>query len=589
MTISSSKKLKKLRELMREKNLDYYYVPTRDAHNDEYVPAHWDRRSWLTDFTGSYGEVLVGLESAYLWTDPRYTLQAQAQLNPDDFQLMKQMQGVSAPVSHWLSENAFNATVGVDPKLISLSEKKQWESALMQVHGALTFVSENLIDLMWENRPELQLEKIIILDEKYTGLSAESKLESIREQMKKIGADALIVSQLDEIAWLFNIRGDDIPYNPLVISYAAITLENSVLFTKLDRVLEKDFPYFAAQNIALMPYDAFENYLKNVTGMVWVDPRTTSCWVASKLISALLIEKQTPIALMKALKNKTEIAGAREAHRLDAIALVQFFHWLDNNWKNGVDEITAADALEKFRRNNPKCKNLSFPTICGFADHGAIVHYRADEKSSYKIDDSNLLLLDSGGQYFEGTTDITRMIHLGKPTDNQKKHFTLVLKGHLALRHTPFPAGVCGEHVNTLARAPLWQYGLDFGHGTGHGVGAYLCVHEGPQRIGYGASNVPLQPGMLVSNEPGLYFEGQYGIRIENVCEIIEKIPAGPFYGLADLTVVPYARNLIDINLLSSDEIKYINNYHAHIYQLLEKDLTPDVREWLKKATEALK
>ncbi|OGT46930.1 MAG: peptidase M24 [Gammaproteobacteria bacterium RIFCSPHIGHO2_12_FULL_38_11] len=590
-----SEKLKKLRQFMREKNLDYYYVPTRDAHNNEYVPPHWERRAWLTDFTGSYGEAFIGMEKAFLWTDPRYYLQAEKQLNFTDFELMKQIQGVTAPIVHWLSDNVFNATIGFDPKLLSITEKRRWEDALAKIHGELTPVSENLVDWIWENRPPLKLEKIIILDEQYTGLSTDHKLKNLREQMKKIGADTVILSQLDEIAWIFNIRGDDIPYNPLVISYAIITINHATLFTKLDRVSEKDFPYFANQNIELKSYDAFEHALKNISGTAWVDPDTTSFWIASQLISAFLIEKKTPIAMMKAIKNKTELAGSREAHRLDAIAMIKFFCWLENNWKQGVDEISVADKLEALRRDNPRCKNLSFPTICGFADHGAIIHYQANEKDKYKIDDSNVLLIDSGGQYFEGTTDITRVIHLGKPTQEQKKNFTLVLKGHLALRHTPFPAGACGEHINTLARAPLWQHAMDFGHGTGHGVGAYLCVHEGPQRIGYGASGVPLQPGMIVSNEPGLYFKNQYGIRIENVCEIIEVVFAeksptdrSPFYQLIDLTVVPYAKNLIEPTLLTVDEIRYINEYHAYIYNLLKNDLTSDAREWLKKATDAI-
>jgi Xaa-Pro aminopeptidase len=285
----------------------------------------------------------------------------------------------------------------------------------------------------------------------------------------------------------------------------------------------------------------------------------------------------------------------REAHRMDAIAVVKFLHWIENHWREGVDEVSAANQLEKFRRDDTRCKDLSFSTICGFADHGAIVHYHASKETCHTITDADMLLLDSGGQYFEGTTDITRTIHLGNPTSDQKRHYTLVLKGHLALCHVPFPDGACGEHINTIARVPLWMAGMDFGHGTGHGVGCYLCVHEGPQRIAYGASGVPLKPGMVVSNEPGLYLTGKYGIRIENLCEIIEKISAhnsltgnGPFYSMADLTMVPYARKLIDLNLLMPQEIEWIDVYHQKIYDLLAKDLSSDVREWLKTETQPL-
>ena len=272
-----------------------------------------------------------------------------------------------------------------------------------------------------------------------------------------------------------------------------------------------------------------------------------------------------------------------------------YLSWIEKHWQDGIDEVSAADRLEKFRMEDKRCKDLSFTTICGFADHGAIVHYHALPETCHTITDKDMLLVDSGGQYFEGTTDITRTIHLGTPTAEQKKHYTLVLKGHLALRHTPFPDGACGEHVNAIARMPLWIEGMDFGHGTGHGVGCYLCVHEGPQRIAYGATGVPLKPGMVVSNEPGLYFDGKYGIRIENLCDIVEKISVrqsltgnGPFYGLADLTVVPYARKLIDVNLLTPQEIKWIDDYHQKIYDLLVNDLPQDVREWLKAETKPL-
>lgn len=592
---SVSEKLKNLRQHMNEKNVDFYYVPTRDDHNNEYVPAHWQRRAWLTNFTGSYGEALVGLEKAYLWTDPRYYLQASLELDSNEFQLMKQLQGVAAPVSAWLGENAFNCTVAVDPKVMSIAQRRQWLATLARVHGDLTAVPENCIDQIWKNQPSLQFNKIRILDVKYTGFTASEKLERVRAAMKTAGADAFVISQLDEIAWLYNIRGNDIPYNPLVISYAIITQEDAFLFVQLDSVAQSDLSYFAKQNITLLPYDQFAEALQKLDCSVWVDPATVSWWVELQLDQAFLIEKSSPILLMKAIKNETELAGMREAHRIDAIAMVKFLHWIGKHWRDGIDEISASDQLEKFRRDDKRCLDLSFPTICGFADHGAIVHYRAAAETQHKINDQAMLLVDSGAQYFEGTTDITRTIHLGNPTPEEKKHYTLVLKGHIALRHLPFPDGACGEHINTIARLPLWTAGMDFGHGTGHGVGCYLCVHEGPQRIAYGASGVPLKPGMVVSNEPGLYFSGKYGIRIENLCEIIEKIAAqdsptgnGPFYSMADLTMVPYARNLIDLNLLTSQEIKWIDDYHQKIYDLLAPDLSSDVREWLKLETKPL-
>lgn len=591
MTIVSEK-LQQLRQKMSEKAVDFYYVPTRDDHNNEYVPDRWQRREWLTGFTGSYGEALVGLENAYLWTDPRYFLQAEQELNPAEFQLMKQLQGVSAPVSAWLGENAFHATVAVDPKVMSMSQRRQWSATLARVQGDLTAVSENWVDAIWHNQPGLTVNSLRVLDVKYTGYTAEEKLERVRIAMKAAGADALVVSQLDEVAWLFNVRGTDVPFNPVLIAYAIVTMDAAHLFVHLNCVAQTDLAYFAAQKITLQPYDDFAAALNALTGSVWVDPATTSWWVELQLDKAFLIEKASPILLMKAIKNETELFGMREAHRIDAIAVVRFLHWIENHWRDGVDEVSAADQLEKFRREDKRCKDLSFNTICGFADHGAIVHYHASFETAHTITDQDMLLVDSGGQYFEGTTDITRTIHLGTPTAEQKRHYTLVLKGHLALRHMPFPDGACGEHVNTIARVPLWAAGMDFGHGTGHGVGCYLCVHEGPQRIGYGASGVPLKPGMVVSNEPGLYFSGEYGIRIENLCEIVSKISVddsrtgnGPFYSMADLTMVPYARKLIDLDLLAPQEIEWINEYHRKVNDLLAEDLSVDVRAWLRAQT----
>lgn len=591
MTIIS-KKLQQLRQKMSEKAVDFYYVPTRDDHNNEYAPDRWQRREWLTNFTGSYGEALVGLKNAYLWTDPRYFLQAEQELNPTEFQLMKQLQGVSAPVSTWLGENAIHCTVAVDPKVISMSQRRQWSATLSRVHGHLIAVSENWIDTIWHDQPTLTLNSIRVLDIKYTGYTAAEKLDRVRAAMKASNADALVISQLDEVAWLFNIRGTDVPFNPIMISYAIVTMNAAYLFTHLDCIAPTDLAYFAAQNITLQPYDDFAAALHTLSGSVWIDSSTTSWWVELQLDKAFLIEKASPILLMKAIKNETELYGMREAHRIDAIAVVRFLHWIENHWRDGIDEISAADQLEKFRYEDSRCKDLSFTTICGFADHGAIVHYRALPETAHTITDQDMLLVDSGGQYFEGTTDITRTIHLGTPTAEQKRHYTLVLKGHLALRHMPFPDGACGEHINTIARVPLWAAGMDFGHGTGHGVGCYLCVHEGPQRIGYGASGVPLKPGMVVSNEPGLYFSGEYGIRIENLCEIVHKISAddsrtgnGPFYSMADLTMVPYARKLIDLDLLAPQEIEWINDYHRKIYALLAEDLSSDVRAWLQAQT----
>lgn len=592
--MSTIEKLTALRKLMHQHHLDFYFVPARDAHNNEYVPSCWQRRAWISEFTGSAGDALIGLDQAYLWTDSRYFLQAEYELDSSHFQLMKQLQG-APPLQQWFIQNASKKTVGVDPRLITINQFQQWQKALESIGGRLVAEDENLIDQAWQNRPELPANPLRQYPLEHAGYSAKEKIADLRQVLHQQSAQAHVITMLDSIAWLFNIRGTDIEYNPLIICYAIISSSDAILFIDSGKVSSADQLYLQSQGISLQPYNAFSSALNQLKGKVWVDPDSCSWWAAKQLTKATLFLDTSPLLLMKACKNPVEIQGMHEAHRHDALAMIKFLHWIEINWPNQVSEISAAEQLEKFRREAPECLDLSFPTISGFAANGAIVHYHANENTNRWIDDSNLYLIDSGGQYLSGTTDITRTIHLGHPTPQQKYHYTLVLKGHLALRHTAFPLGTCGEHLDALARHPLWKAGFNYGHGTGHGVGCYLCVHEGPQRISPGQSKVALLPNMVLSNEPGLYFPEQYGIRIENLCTVIEHSPEismgptnGPFYTFEDLTKVPYAKNLIDTDLLTNDEIKWINEYHAEIYELLFDDLTTEQRDWLASATSPL-
>lgn len=595
MSMTTGEKLSALRDHMSKHDLDFYYVPTSDPHNNEYLPSCWDRRAWLTGFDGSYGDALVGINVGYLWTDPRYYLQATDQLDAAHFKMMKQSQGVSAPISQWLSDHAKNAVIGVDPKLISAKAHRIWTEKLAKSHSELTAVPDNLVDLIWQDQPDLSLTPVSVWSSVHAGLSAKEKMQQVRAFMKSQGVDAMVITTLDDIAWLFNIRANDIPFNPVVISYAILTPHEAILYTDMQRVFEETFTYFSDQEIALDAYDNFAIALSKLKGPVLLDPATASWWVAMQLDHTVIVERPSVITQMKAVKNKTELAGMHEAHRIDALAMVKFIYWLEHHWQEGIDEVQAADQLEAFRREDSRCKGLSFATICGFAGNGAIVHYHAGENTKKVINDQHLLLVDSGGQYEEGTTDITRTMHLGRPTAEEKRHYTLVLKGHLALRHAYFPHGTTGEAINALARVPLWNEGMDFGHGTGHGVGCYLCVHEGPQRISAGFTGVALVPGMIVSNEPGLYFSDKYGIRIENLCAITEAVSVkqsptghGPFYTMEDLTLVPYARRLIDTDLLSAEEISWVNDYHQKVLEKLSPDLSGELLDWLKAATKPL-
>ncbi len=591
---SIAEKLKRLRQLMQKHRLDFYFVPARDPHNNEYVPACWQRRAFISSFTGSAGDALIGLDKAYLWTDGRYFLQADQELDKNCFQLMKQAQG-APPIHQWFLKNAQGKTCGVDPQLITVNQAQQWQEALEKVNGKLIALEKNLIDETWENKPTLPQLNITQYPLQHAGLTAKEKIEKLRQKLTEQNHQAYVLTMLDAIAWLFNIRGLDVEYNPLVISYAIITKDKTSWYVDSAKLTEADKLYLKSQGISHFAYTDFQTDLNRLTGKICIDANTASWWVEKQLSNAQLVLETSPINLMKAIKNPIELAGMHEAHRLDAIAMVKFFHWLEENWSSGVDEISAAVQLESLRRQNPACLDLSFATISGFAGNGAVIHYKSSEKTNRRITDEALYLIDSGGQYFAGTTDITRTIHLGIPTEKEKYHYTLVLKGHLALRHAIFPAGTCGEHLDVLARLPLWKAGLNYAHGTGHGVGCYLCVHEGPQRISPAPSQIALAPNMIVSNEPGIYFPEKYGIRIENLCAVAaykehESTNAedSTYYCFEDLTKVPYARSLIDLELLTAEEIEWINHYHQETFDLLVDDLDPPVRDWLTQATAPL-
>ncbi len=588
-----AERLKKLRNLMQK--CDYYLVPSSDPHKNEYIPECWQRRAWISGFTGSAGDALIGKSKAYLWTDARYYLQAEQQLDASCFELMRSGQTDVPTLAQWLTATGDAITLGVDPKVISLTQARLLQSVLAQCGGELVTIANNLIDDVWQDQATIPQNSLNIFPEIYAGRSVSDKLQQLRDTLKQQRADAHVLNTLDAIAWLFNIRGSDVAYNPLVISYAIITASDATLFVDELKISEEVITQFATLNIKVKAYTQFENALKQLHGTVWIDPNSASYWIAQQLEHTTRFEQPSPVITAKAIKNATEQRGAREAHLLDGVAVVRFLHWLENHWQDGVTEISAADRLEQFRRDNPLCVDLSFPTIAGFGPHGAIIHYSASDSSDITIDDTAPLLIDSGGQYYAGTTDVTRTIHLGEPTDAQRRHYTAVLKGHLALRHAIFPKGRAGIHLDALAHQFLWQQGIDYGHGTGHGVGSYLCVHEGPQGITH-LNTYPLQAGMIVSNEPGIYFTGEYGIRIENLCLIQEvysrnnsKTGHGPFYQLDDLTMIPYCRKLINYEALTAQEIQWINEYHQKVFQRIAPHITDKaVLAWLNLETAVL-
>lgn len=591
--------LQEVRSLMAQAGVDYYLVPSSDDHQNEYVPERWQRRAFISGFDGSAGDVLIGRDQAWLWTDSRYHLQAEQQLAPDAFELMRLGEKGIPPLSSWLRENAGKATVGVDPKVVSLANARKLEAALQACGGELRAIEGNWIDQVWTEAPDLSDEPATRLDDRFSGRSVTDKLSSIRKELAGAECDSLLVTTLDAIAWTLNLRGRDISYNPLVISYLWIGSEAVELFVDPDKLDADTAEQLSEAGIRCRAYVDFGAAVEALAGRVWLDPSKASWWVSQRLeaASASAHEAAGPIELMKAVKNRVELDGMRTAHERDAVALVRFFHWLESAFQSerdkGLDEFSAAEQLEAFRSEGAHFQGLSFPTISGFAGNGAIVHYGVDSESAAKIDDRSLYLVDSGAQYLDGTTDVTRTLHLGTPTPEERRHYTLVLKGHLALRHARFPTGTTGGQLDVLARKALWDEGLDYGHGTGHGVGHYLNVHEGPHSISTRCTGVALMPGMVVSNEPGLYLRDRYGIRIENLVYVLAADDAEPsggpvFLRFDDLTLVPYARKLIASEELSADELVQVNAYQRRVYDALADHLESPVRAWLERETAAL-
>ncbi len=590
--INVSQRLNLLRSQMDQHNIDIYLVPSIDAHNSEYVPECWLRRPWISGFDGSAGEVMVTKEHAYLWTDGRYFLQASQQLDPNHYTLMKQM-GFVPETEQWLKDNAKGKRLGIDPQLVGIGRAQQLAKIMESISGEMVVIEENLIDnckKVLNEQASLPVKPVFALTEKYTGVSLTERLAWLRGKLKNKEANYIALNVLDEIAWFFNIRGEDIEFNPLVISYALIGEKNAWLFVDSSKINPELLSVLTNAGITLADYAEFGSVLSSLTGSIWLDDKTATYWMLSKASTlGKVILARSPIVANKAAKNHVEAQGARVAHLKDAVAVTSFLSWLDNNWQAGVDELSASDKLAEFRSKGENIKGASFATISGFASNGAIIHYRANSETNKVIDASSLYLIDSGGQYLEGTTDITRTVHLGEPTAEQVRHYTLVLKGHLALSRAKFPHGTCGEHLDILARTPLWNEYLNYRHGTGHGVGSFLCVHEGPQKISQAPSGVPLVPGMIVSNEPGLYLDGVYGIRIENLCLVVnanndkaKNSEYGPFYEFEDLTLVPYCKKLIDITLLDKDDVMQIKTY----YKKIEEQVFPlisdkQTKDWL--------
>lgn len=590
-----TERLTALRAEMKAAGVDAVIIPQADPHLGEYLASHWQVRRWLSGFSGSAGDLVVTADKAALWTDSRYFIQAAEQLEGSGVELMKDGLAETPSIGQWLlSQLPKRSTVGLDGMLFTLPRVKTLFDELLKKDIYLK-TDFDVIDRLWTDRPALPDGKIFVHDEKYAGESASSKLAKISEEARECGADAVLMTALDEIAWTLNIRCNDVKHTPVATSYLYIRDGKGILFIDPAKLTHETTAYLASQGVVTEAYDAIKNFLRNVkhSELVLVDINSISVALYDILVNNRLVKSPTTAARLKSVKNPVQIAGVQAAMVRDGAALVRAFMELEKRLAEGVEttELDVADLLHKYRSQGENYFDESFGTIAGYGPHGAIVHYEATEESKSTLRREGLLLVDSGAQYLDGTTDITRTICLGTPTADERRDFTLVMKGHIALASSVFPEGTRGAQLNVLAEQYLWKNGLTYLHGTGHGVGFFLSVHEGPHSIRLNWVDAPLLPGSITSDEPGLYREGVHGIRCENLvlCKECMTTEFGRFLGFEVLTLFPFDRNLFDTSIMSAEEIDWVNNYHATVRERLMPALATDAeRQWLTERTAAI-
>jgi Xaa-Pro aminopeptidase len=588
-------RVKKLQDLLQSKKLSAYVVPSSDPHQSEYVAGKWGRREYISGFSGSAGLFATNLKTAGLWTDGRYFEQAEEELAGSSITLFRQGQSGVPEWQDWMIQTLEKGSrIGINPELFSTQSYSKIASQFAKAGLELVPQKEDLVDSIWDkSRPELPAEKLYAHPLKYAGESHHDKLSRLRKSMAAAGAKSIVISALDEIAWLFNLRGRDVPCNPVFYAYAVVTADKVTLYTetsKLDDGLRK----VLGPSIAIEAYEKFSSAVPLLEGPVWLDPLTSSAAVESSLKDKgiAILNQDSPISAWKAIKNKAEMDGMIAAHIRDGVAYVRFLQWFKSALgKEKLSEISVADKLESFRKQNPEYFGPSFSTIAGYGPHGALPHYRASETSNSELKTEGVFLVDSGGQYTDGTTDITRNFALGKVEPRHKHVYTSVLKAHLLLGRTLFPQGTNGYQLDAIARQPLWMASLDFNHGTGHGVGAALCVHEGPFSVSKRMNMNALNVGNILSNEPGCYIPGDFGVRVENLVQVVQKSPAtanGTFLGFEDLTLCPHERELVDVTLLSEEDRQQFNEYHAKVYKVLSPFLNESEKTFLAERTQAI-
>ena len=603
-------RLDALRKLMKERGMDAYMIPTADFHESEYVGEHFKCREYMTGFTGSAGTALITMDEACLWVDGRYYVQAAAQLKDSTVTMMKMGQEGVPSLGEYLEDKMpEGGCLGFDGRVVNAAEGLALEEMLRE-RGARISYGEDLAGMIWQERPELSAEPAWVLDERYAGKSALDKIADVREAMEKVHASVHVLTSLDDIAWLLNIRGNDILYNPVVLSYALVTMDQLYLFVNSSVLEGKAYPYLEDEKgisvreylertgVTVMPYDGVYDMVEGLKNEKVLLEKCRINYAVYRLIdgSNKVIDRMNPTASMKAVKNDVEIENEKRAHIKDGVAMTKFIYWLKKNTgRIPMDEISVSDYLGKLRMDQEGCIGLSFATISAYGAHGAMCHYSATPESSIPLEPRGLYLIDSGGQYYEGTTDITRTIAMGPVTDEEKEHFTLVLMSMLRLGDVKFLHGCRGLSLDYAAREPLWRRGLNYEHGTGHGVSYLSSVHERPNGIRFKMvperqDNAVMEAGMITSDEPGVYIEGSHGIRTENLvlCVEDEKNEYGQFLRFEYLTYVPIDLEVIDREIMSERDVELLNRYHEQVYEKISPYLDEDERVWLAEATRAV-
>lgn len=588
-------RLAALREEMRREHLSAFIFPSSDPHNSEYVPSRWEGRKWISGFDGSAGTAVVTLHSAALWTDSRYFLAAEEQLAGTEFQLMRERVDGTPSIAEWIAteiEGAESLEIGVDGMCMTYAECSDLKTDLKHNGGITVRTNLDILDRIWTDRPSVPLNPVSIQPIEYAGESCHDKLGRIRSSLLRRGACGMLMTQLDDIAWTLNLRGTDVHCTPVFVAWLIVAEEVAVLYIKDEKLSPEVIEYLNAEGVAVDDYDNIIDALNSYDGYtLLIDPATTNYTLSQLRGNFNLVSAPSPVPEMKAIKNEVECNGFRNAMQRDGVAMVKFLKWLEEAVPKGCEtELSVSAKLRQLRAEQPLFKDESFDTIAGYEEHGAIVHYEPTPDTDVPLRPEGFLLLDSGAQYLDGTTDITRTIQLGKVTDLHRRVYTLVLKGHLSLQNLCFPRGAAGTQLDAVARVAMWREGMNFMHGTGHGVGSYLSVHEGPHQIRQEYRPAPMLEGMTVTDEPGLYLAGKFGVRIENTLLTVPYMTTefGKFLRFEPLTLCPIDTRPIVVDMLSTEELGLLNAYHKMVYERLSPMLDEEHKAWLADKTRSL-